>query len=121
MSGFTAGPWVSAWAYDVDEWEPDGLGIVAIGAGGLCEISHRYYMAPSDYETYDAADRETKANARLVAAAPNLFKALKELLMACDHIDWDYRRSTGQANEVIEKAQAALKRATLIDKENGNM
>lgn len=77
MSGHTPGPWTTNYMGN-GEWEvvangPDrddvaGICIVAGGLGTVLE---------------DGRDYESDANARLIAAAPELYDSLKELLEIC--------------------------------------
>jgi hypothetical protein len=95
-AAFTPGPWTSFYKAKYDEWH------VAMPYGGgsqmLCPLASDGIEAP------DPSQRE--ANARLIAAAPDLYEALDELLNysgGADHgLDDPY---------VVERANAALSKA----------
>ena len=82
--GHTPGPWVAAWYGDVDEWQDGiGLGIVAVSNGGICEMQNR---------------PEVKANAALIAAAPDLLAENKRLRAALEEV-----LSEANAHKVLHK------------------
>ena len=98
---FTPGPWY---------WDSDNGWLVANDPGD--EMFGFIVLAlDRDNARIDVDPDET--DARLIAASPQLYRALKSLLSRCDSTDWDYEWSSGQANDVIEKAAAAL---ALVDK-----
>ncbi|NIR76813.1 MAG: hypothetical protein GWN53_17440 [Gammaproteobacteria bacterium] len=53
-------------------------------------------------------EREAEANARLIAAAPELLKALKALVEPCEC----YGRDRGEHGPLCEHARAAIAKAT---------
>ena len=53
----------------------------------------------------DVSEDEGKANAKLIAAAPDLLKALQNLLNTdINNNNWNYAASTNQARNAINKA-----------------
>ena len=57
-------------------------------------------------------EQEDLANARLIAAAPEMIEALKELYDAVNHPDWISRWATGENLVVMNKVRAAISKAT---------
>lgn len=72
MSKHTPGPW------HVESADSDGANVVAIAQVAWCGTNGSYGRDAS--QTISA--KEAKANARLIAAAPDLLEALEELLYA---------------------------------------
>ena len=77
MSGHTPGEWIATYIGN-GEWEisssgpdRDDVACVCMVAGGL------------GHSMEDNWDYESEANARLIAAAPELYDSLKELLEIC--------------------------------------
>lgn len=108
MSKHTPGPWtveefpsVQAaqeqgwfeWAGDKEEWGPVGLVWKRGERGGITGL-------PGSVET-------TLANARLIAAAPDLLDALRDLVATACAVD-DYEG----VPEAVNRARAAIARAT---------
>lgn len=56
---------------------------------------------------------ETDANATLIAAAPELLEALNDVLDHCERYFPAFGTIGGKENEIVEKAKAALQKATL--------
>lgn len=78
-----------------------GRGILRGYAAHICDIS----LDTLD-ENEDSAVETALANARLIAAAPDLYEALKEL------IDMDVAYQRGQkVSDAVDKARAALAKA----------
>lgn len=86
MNKHTQGEWVSlAYRVDVD---------VADGLSGICEMSE--WMDESEME----------ANAKLIAAAPDLLKSLQECVKAMKIV------TSSAIKPFIERAEQAIKKAT---------
>ena len=85
MTWYTPGPWKS-----------DGLRVSAEDRGTIAQV-----LTPQQGGTFDAA-----ANARLIAAAPNLYTALEALESACRNV-----RNTEAQLDSLALARAALARA----------
>jgi hypothetical protein len=96
----TPGPWIGAGpsfgdplprytTSIVTEWEHEDEGYI-----GICELPFHHH------------DDENEANARLIAAAPDLLEALKEMLV--NHED----ACTGYGEGAAEKARIAIAKAT---------
>ena len=95
MSGHTPGPWA---------WSKDYRGL--FGSGELNRVL--------DYASYEgmwlAYTNHQEANARLIAAAPDLLAALKDLLADIE----DYQRINrlgGESNHAQVAARAAIAKA----------
>ena len=77
MTNFTPGPWGWVWVkpeYWGGEWKREGL----LGTNGSYVMSFG-----ADYAYYNrCGDVPCEANANLIAAAPDLYKALDDLLDA---------------------------------------
>lgn len=60
------------------------------------------------------SDAETEANARLIAAAPELLEALKEIVKACEECEADENMSIVDAftQDMEDAARAAIAKAT---------
>ena len=99
VSGHTAGPWTIKWGFNIygsDRNYPDSDRIVA-NAG-----SH------SNNKFSAEVTAENEANARLIAAAPELLEALRDLMLSCGALDGDPRsdnRAERQARAAIAKAE----------------
>lgn len=74
---------------------------------------NRHACLYSDYPSPDnAADRELLANARLIAAAPDLLEALDGMLQIYGgNKDWNGLKSSTEL-DCIEQARAAIAKAT---------
>lgn len=97
MNEYTPGPWNAKYAND-------GCGDIGIvGDGGVvAECFHEIR------EKNERANRECIANARLIAAAPDLLEALKA---ARDELD-EYRVDTNSMPSTLEIIDAAITKAT---------
>lgn len=89
---FTKGPW------SVDGWHTSAV---------IAKLSDLTYVRVAECDTKDFPNPDWKANAHLIAAAPELYEALEELMRAEAVLDDD--------NAVLiaarQKAAAALARA----------
>ncbi len=90
MRKFTPGPWI------VGATDPNtaGIEIVSEGRPYICLV------LPG------AVDDRTEANARLIAAAPELLEALTEIVAAADGDGWK------QLDATFAAARAAITKAT---------
>lgn len=103
MSKHTPGPWIGAGpsfgdplprytTEIVTEWEGEGGEVLAI-----CELPLHHH------------DNENEANARLIAAAPDLLKALRDLLAEADDVIATCPLTRAAARAAIAKAEGAPK------------
>lgn len=97
----TPGPWTQHGATKIVSW---GHGAVAIVA--MARIGGTTNMIREADPTDDAWD-EAMANARVIAAAPDLLDALKDILSSCP-CDWDI---TTEFLAAYEKSKAAIAKA----------
>ena len=77
MTQHTPGPWRAIWTNSFYTSSPDGLHING-SEQYIEEIANGTRVASP--QIYSRTDAEITANARLIAAAPELLKALKSLL-----------------------------------------
>jgi hypothetical protein len=97
-SKYTPGPW------SADECR-SGFAVYAYKSGDVV-------VRTEDEEgRYGAIDNE--ANARLIAAAPELLEALQEIIIAADGEGWS------QLDASFTKARAAISKAILSDGDGG--
>ena len=99
MSKHTPGPWTTD---EADHDEPYQDIRIQAGKRGICRV----WIDDAPVHDYNA---EQRANARLIAAAPDLLEALKALLNAESGYEWG-----GYSEEEIaarDKAFAAIKAA----------
>lgn len=100
---FTPGPWVYALEYGPTVTEPPRVTTV-----GRC--ANYVIGLPSDYPGGNYRDGDPcgdeEADARLMAAAPDLYEALKELI----DMDVAYQRGP-KVSDAVDKAHAALAKA----------
>ena len=100
MSKHTPGPWIGAGPSFGDPLPRYTTEIVTErededgAATSICELPFHHH------------DDENEANARLIAAAPELLEALKEIVDAADGAGWE------QLDPSFKKARAAIARAT---------
>ena len=95
MSRHTPGPW----------WR-DEDGFIASGSGDTYRtVADPHCMTPNPDNVY-----EMDANARLIAKAPELVKAIADLFEQCAmvHKHWGEGSNIKQANAAIERATALL-------------
>lgn len=107
MGKHTPGPW----SHDADHeqtWHPKIKTDPEVFAGAICEVLSNLNVAASDRRMFD----EMKANARLIAAAPDLLEALTDALE--DYDAW-MKDADVTPNESLQawtnKARAAIARA----------
>jgi hypothetical protein len=86
MSSFTPGPW--------NIFQSIGLEVEADGIP-ICEIWQR------------GDEEQEQANARLIAAAPDLLEALKEVLSS-----WEDGYTPNEDQDTYNTARAAIRKAT---------
>jgi hypothetical protein len=91
---------------------PDTYAVWADNGRFVC--SFRYPFRPGDPE--DAPDAEREANARLIAAAPELLAALQALIPVLDKL-WEYDGDVmgmlhNRAADADDAARAAIAKAT---------
>lgn len=98
MSLHTSGPWEAATSGDYD--------LNGIGVFGKNAANKRFYIATAHYMG-TAPEMGAEHNARLIAAAPELVKALEDLLpIAARSI-----QGTTDGEPLLEAACAALRKA----------
>jgi hypothetical protein len=96
MSEHTPGPWLKRPARI-----PDNVGGYDVGIVG--QIGERDYIIAEAFEIVDKGVKvPVNANARLIAAAPDLLAALKRLLYAPDN---ELSEANDQARAAIDKAE----------------
>ena len=108
VTGYTAGPW---WV-TASPWDNSGMLVHSSedphGGKFIADLSQMEWADPDDYDPDEA-----QANARLIAAAPNLFEALAKLRDEADVHAWieeSGQRGWGLADALCA-AEAALKMA----------
>lgn len=101
---FTPGPWT------LDDCRPPrGQGaFININAGDLWV---GYAMGNHHDEPGFPSDTECEANARLMAAAPELYEALNWLMTYWFSLDPDELPDMPHVDAMVERARAALKKA----------
>lgn len=94
----TPGPWI------IGDCHPDN-GAVRITSkkDHVCVLLN----LPDDEASEEENREQVKANARLIAAAPELLSALKDLFKQCamTHRYWGDGDNTRQADEAVERAK----------------
>jgi hypothetical protein len=107
MTTFTPGPWKIAYS--------DGSGPEYITASNQSIATLRWGCSccKDTPDSFDDMSEEEQANARLIAAAPELLQALESLYEHCAmvHKHWGEGSNQRQADEAIKAAQAAIKKA----------
>ena len=97
MSGHTPGPWVCQPAED------DGsICIVGANLGGLVGAAHCW---PTEIDA-GGSDR-VRANARLIAAAPELLEALTAMVALLEDDGWSWPQQLADARALIAKIEGA--------------
>ena len=99
---FTPGPWYVFHSAHRGRFDDDGPGAFSIGDAPTARSAN---ILCSRYEWPERAE-EMKANARLIAAAPDL---LDELL---DVLDWAVTERAPLRNQEIESIRKVIARAT---------
>ena len=111
MTKFTPGPWgidcnqlgkMNHSALIVRDEHPCGNGMPK--EYGICVISVRATMDERDVESSDYPELK-EADARLIAAAPEMYEALERLARVAAV------ELTGKRDDVLEQAQSALSKA----------
>jgi hypothetical protein len=115
MSGHTPGPWAAVKHYSDSVSVVDSQGFehvevvntaILLGYAEKLGIDHWGYSPDASREI---SDEEQAANARLIAAAPDLLSALQRTLRALDlALAW---KPVRDASETIGEAQAAIAKA----------
>lgn len=95
----TPGPW------KIGTPGPNGCYTIGTEKGGLMTA----IIAHSIREPKE--EQEAKANARLVAAAPDMLEALELYLKSEGNTDWARKKRSIRQNMVYDTAQAALAKA----------
>lgn len=98
MAEYTKGPW------ELDELSLRGDSYTAISGEDWIELA----TVVTRMKSSDEYSPEGLANARLIAAAPELLEALEELI-ECQRGDWPLRQAEAkrQARKAIAKAKGA--------------
>ena len=97
MSKHTPGPWVTL----PEEVDKPYIRIRGTRLGGRYKVAN--VITPVYEGVHEREATETRANARLIAAAPELLEALKKMLEVWEH--------GGIATYPIGEARAAIKKA----------
>ena len=79
--------------------------------GDVCTDDLERLVAAVDWRHVSLRDGEAEANARLIAAAPDLLAACERFLAAQRMAETDGRAGFGLYTEAIEAAEAAVKKA----------
>jgi len=114
----TPGPWVVHLPKPIDEQEDDGDGQIAIHMGtrikspGYYRLAHEIVLGEG---MEPGQNPEMIANAYLIAAAPDMYEALRHILEAIDTCGDDavhYALANHQTlGDVVSEARAALAKA----------
>lgn len=96
----TPGPW--------EVTQIDCLGNEIVEYGNVRPVNrhmfgHETSLPIADFYLWDMP--EQRANARLIAAAPELLEALEELLAATQHLDQCHQATADKARAAIAKAK----------------
>jgi hypothetical protein len=98
----TPGPWLIAGVTDrIDDGYGDGRFVYALDA----ESATNRFSACVQNDNHKASDEELRANARLIAAAPDLLEALKSLV-------GQWENGTLSWEDDMPAAKAAIAKAT---------
>ena len=118
MTKHTPGPWT--WGRTEDGHEIRmGNAINAVGIyDSHCVIEYNHSVWPYDGDEPNKQYEEAEANARLIAAAPDLLAACKEALIGAKHEackytddDPDWTWHCCDWSEVVEKLEKAIAKA----------
>lgn len=108
MSKHTTGPWVA------EAWDVPEIMDFAVSETGLLTDYEIYPVKSKDDHRMPIATvqhpfngKRTEANARLIAAAPELLAALKSLLSDCEKLGFEGRNTAS----IKESARAAIAKA----------
>ncbi len=102
MAGHTPGPWVAEKGHtNRDEMEHGAWGSVSTDA---------FYLA-TIWADVDAIEGSGEANARLIAAAPDLYAVLKAAVERSDRIHGEGLRRLTEMQDLYDAAVAALTKA----------
>ena len=99
MTKHTPGPWKAF---------PDNGNLVRNVAGGGGTVAH-VQGHPAKYQTVKDYHEIVEANARLIAAAPELLEALEELIDQCIHAEGSMDYNYGKFE--LERAEKAIAKA----------
>ena len=111
MSKHTPGPWIINYAGGLEAGEGviphHANSIGPHGAGNVCHVYYGDYPTGTPIADYPQAIEENIANARLIAAAPDLLEALERLLPNVEYL------ADGRAEVIaqIKDATAAITKA----------
>lgn len=112
MSGekWTPGPWTSASGpSSIVGWP-----VVANTGRAIASVMYLNIKPNADTTERKAFNSESRANARLIAAAPELYEALAQMVEwygVPDAIAWTSRALEDEAVDVLSRAEAALRKA----------
>jgi len=104
MSGYTPGPWEAVFEND-ERGQPQ-----VIYRGLVCLISHGDRRISVVTDGRNCSTDEWEANARLIAAAPDLLEAVQELLSGHDNL---YVAHFGPASNPLNDIAAKAARAAI--------
>lgn len=99
-AGHTPGTWVAA----ARPSSVVGWPVVASEGRSICGLSWQPKSEHIDAAIYDQFYREVEANARLIAAAPELLKALEGMIELYGRTGWQGGQALLDARAVIAKA-----------------
>ncbi len=103
----TLGPWNWEGSFNFTN---GGYRVITNAAGPIahvCTVAERKRNTP-----YDAADAERDDNARLIAASPDMFAALKEIDIICNETPGETRKRMGtRIGNIMTAARVAIAKA----------
>ena len=100
--GHTPGPWTFGEGRDNRHYEVDQMGTGGGAWSSICEV------AANTLGSREVTAAEAEANARLIAAAPDLLAACKRVLLA---EEWSYTGDRLSSSERAEILRAAIAKA----------
>jgi len=109
MSGFTKGPWHISMPTHTGRWagfNTNGGTCVGIYATG--EDLEAIALVPKD-EILINSVQDNIANAKLIAAAPEMLEALQKAIAVITETDWDV---VGYSEQQIQEWKELIKKAT---------